>query len=143
MGNEFPDLLWLISPEFVKLYCAETQTEQDEDSHRYVVGSLIDDLKRRKDITPSGSGFSYTGQCLALNDYAEYRNLLLRTLTSAPHLMSDQSKPALHILIDVPKPLPPFEFMTEIMEITKGVKTFIRPTITFVGQDLHYLTIAV
>jgi hypothetical protein len=61
MGNELPDLWWLMSPEFIQHAIKELNLKGDNEPHYLVLERYIDDLVNRGYLKDARNGRRHSG----------------------------------------------------------------------------------
>lgn len=140
MGSELPNLWWLLSPEFIKAYCEDRRIEGDEDNHYTVAGELEERMRQLGDYPDLKNGRLQSTSVIELDSMVHYRQLLLQKVSTAKHSPSDPV-PQVNIIISIPKNYPSLAFMREIINVTRGVRSFIKPVVTFVDFEYHIVTV--
>lgn len=138
MESELPNVWWLIDPDFIRAYCEDRHIEPDEDNHYTVKGEIEDLLRREGAIPEIFDGVTTSTQVVCMDNPLEYRKALLRLVSLSKHY---GTIPQVNIILTIPKVHTPFPYMNEIMKITKGVRTFIKPVITFIDFDRNMVTV--
>ena len=137
MGNELPDLWWLMSPEFIQHAIKEHNLKGDNEPHYLVLERYIDDLVNRGYLKDARNGRRQSGSPKFDGSYTSYQQQLLQTVSATK---VGEPKQLMHILIEIPQDADNFVYMQRITEITRGVLSFVNVRLTFIGYSLSVFT---
>lgn len=142
MENELPNIWWLLDPMFIKRFCEERQIEPEEDSHYRVMSDIRERLEKEGVLKSNRNGVTMSTQVMPMEDIVYYRRALLR-MVALDKGYDHSELPVMNIILNIPTEQPPLIYMNEIVKITKGVRSFIKPIITFVNIEGHMVTIEI
>lgn len=141
MENELPNIWWIIDPAFIKKFNEERHLDADEDSPGIVTRTL-EEILLRDGSFPKRNTVNTMTSVIAIEDVVKYRQLILRTTALSKH-RGDENLPMVNIVVTIPKQFPQLSFMSEIIKITRGVNSFIKPVVTFVNFEEDMVTVNV
>lgn len=137
MGNELPDLWWLMSPAFIQHAVKELALGDQQEDHELVVNHYTDYLVNHGYLKDARNGRKTMGYGIFDGSYVSYQQKLLQTVSNAK---VGEPKQLMHILIEIPQDADNFVYMQRITEITKGVLSFVNVRITFIGFSMSTFT---
>lgn len=137
MGNELPDLWWLLSPAFAEHAVKHLQLNEQREKHEAVIDYYIDRLVERGYLKDARGGRRQMGDPKFDGSYNSYQQKLLQIVSCAK---VGDDKSLLHILVEIPQDADNFMYMQRIVEITKGVLSFVNIRLTFIGLNMTTFT---
>lgn len=141
MESDIANIWWQFTPEFVKHYI-EHVMKRDGVEISGVITHIVDQLIQEGRTFPTrpDGGRSYIGSGNVSGSYQDYQRTLLGMVSRAP-LDEGEGKADLHIVLDIPQDADNFAYMQRIIDITKGVLSFVNVRITFIGFNLSMVTL--
>lgn len=137
MGNELPDLWWLLSPELIRHVSREFNFGEQSEPQYLVLEHFTEQLVKNGYLKGLEGGRRSLGSSVFDGSYVTYQSKLLQMVSTAD---ASKEKCLVHILLEIPQDADTLLYMQRIVEITKGVKSFVNIRLTFIGFSLTTFT---
>ena len=137
MGNELPDLWWLMSPVFIQHALKTLDLGDSQSAQNLVLDYYKDSLVQRGYLKDASNGRTQMGNGAFDGNYASYQKQLLQMVSLAK---VGDTKQTMHILLEIPQDADDFSYMQRILEITKCVLSFVNIRLTCISFNLSTFT---